>query len=137
MMDKSLPKPEQNSSPKVSLFRPGIKIKRKYFSNFAFKAKGGKHRVLKQKEAVQIDPEVVASIEEFVTLFVTEARLEQGLAEVGADIKKTGNFIKWFSQDVYKESVVELEASELEWSQVVKGIETAARNWYIAKCKNG
>jgi tRNA-binding EMAP/Myf-like protein len=108
------------------------------FSELMFKAKGEKHKVVKQKEAAQIDPEVAANIDEFVGLFVTEARLEQGVAIAcngQFDVKLTGSFLKWFNKDVEKESVAELEASKLEWKQVAKAVSSAAREWYQNKAK--
>jgi hypothetical protein len=56
---------------------PGIAsdlISTEFFTNFAFKAKGEKHRVKKAKEAVQIAPEVAKSVSEFVAMFVTDQR---------------------------------------------------------------
>lgn len=44
-----------------------------------------------------------------------------------------GPFLKWFGQDVEKESKAELEASGLKWDQVAKEVQVAARNWYKAK----
>jgi hypothetical protein len=115
----------------------GEKITRKMFSDLAFKAKGEKHKAVKTKESVQIDPEVAKSVEEFVRLFATEARFEQGLAVVGsADFKNVPLFLKWVGIDVHKESADELEASGLEWSQVEKSVQAAARNWFILKCKS-
>ena len=113
----------------------GADVTRKVFSDFIFKAKGEKHRVVKTKEAVQVDPEVAASIEQFVKMFVTEARCEQGLSAIGgtADAKLTGGFLKWLCQDVLKESGDELEASELTWDQVNKAVQTEARKWFLAK----
>lgn len=109
----------------------------KWFSDFVFKAKGEKHKVVKTKEAVQVDPEVAKSIAEFVTMFVTDARCEQGLNAIGnvLDMKKTGDFLKWLSQDVLKESTAELEASGLTWEQVQKSVQVAAREWYARKVK--
>lgn len=110
-------------------------IKRVVFEHFAFKAKGEKHAVIKTREIVQIAPEVAASIDGFVSMFVTEARLEQGLAAIGgdADMKNTGAFLKWFGQDVVKESVAELEAAGLTWEQVQKDVQSTARNWFKEK----
>jgi hypothetical protein len=115
----------------------GESITRKQYSDLAFKAKGEKHKVVKTKESVQIDPEVAASVQEFATMFATEARFEQGVAALGGtvEMKQIGGFLKWVSQDVIKESADELEASDLEWSQVEKSIQHAARNWYIVKAK--
>ena len=107
------------------------------FSNFAFKAKGEKHKVNKTKEAVQLAPEVVKSIEEFVAMFVTGPRLEQGLTAIGGvlDMKFTGAFLKWMMSDISKESKAELEAANLTWEQVNSFAQTAARTWYINKAK--
>lgn len=99
-----------------------------------FKAKGAKHRVAGVKVAVTVDPAVVASIDEFVALMVTPARLEQGLTaacEGTRDPKRTGMFLAWVAADVRKESVAELEASKLTWAQVEKAVQTRARGWFL------
>lgn len=111
-------------------------ILRKRFSDLAFKAKGGKHKVLKTREPVIIAPEVAASIDEFVTMFVTEARLMQWAEPFDIfEMKNVGAFLKGFLADVIKESADELESAELTWDEVQKAVQTAARNWYIKKCK--
>lgn len=98
-----------------------------------FKAKGEKHRTAGTKAAVQVAAEVVASVDEFVTLMVTEARLSQGLSAVGGrDAKLTGKFLAWVAADVKKESVAELEASGLVWAQVEKAVQVRARAWFLA-----
>lgn len=109
---------------------------RKFFSDFIFKTKGEKHKVTKEQKLVHVDPEVAASIADFVKMFVTEPRLEQGVANTGAvDMKNMGPFLKWFCGDVEKESKAELEASGLKWDEVAKDIQVAARNWYKAKAQ--
>jgi len=115
-------------------------IKRHFFSNLIFKAKGEKHKVTKQRNAVQIDPEVMASISEFVEKTVTEARLEQGAREISRgelefEMKKIGPFLAWIGNDIKRETVAELVASELSWKDVQKKLQIEARTWYIAKCK--
>lgn len=109
----------------------------KGFGELAFKAKGEKHKVVATKAAVQVDPEVAANVDAFVAMFVTQGRLEQGLTAVGGslEMKNIGPFLKWVGTDVQKESVAELEASGLTWDQVQKGVQTAAREWFIAKNK--
>lgn len=105
-------------------------------ANLMFKAKGEKHRTAGTKEAVQISAEVVSSVAEFVALMVTEARLEQGLSVVCGgvkDAKMTGKFLAWVSADVEKESVAELEAAGLNWTQVQKAVQTKAREWFLAR----
>lgn len=97
-----------------------------------FKAKGKKHAVKDQKQPVQIAPEVIASIEQFVAVMVTDNRLEQGLSEVCGDeahMRFTKAFLDWVTTDVEKESMVELEAADLTWQQVVKGVQGKARTW--------
>lgn len=109
---------------------------RKMFSDFAFKAKGDKHKVVKTKEAVQVDPEVAATINEFVDMFVTEARIEQGASVVsGFEMKNVGNFLKWINTDIKKESVDELEASNLTWDDVQSAVQNTARIKFVAEAK--
>lgn len=105
------------------------------FENFAFKAKGVAHRVVKTELPARVDPEVVRSIEEFVTMFVTETRLQQGVTEgCGGDLdmKQMGKFLGWFAKDVQKESLAELEANGLTWKDVQKAVTDSARAWYKA-----
>jgi len=103
-----------------------------------FKAKGEKHRTAGTRAAVAVDAAVVASIDEFVALMVTEARLAQGLAATASDgarprdPKLTGKFLEWIVADVRKESVAELEASGLSFAQVEKALRTRARAWYLS-----
>ena len=103
-----------------------------------FKAKGEKHRTAGTRTAIAVDAAVVASIDNFVTLMVSEARLAQGLAAItgdGArlrDPRLTGKFLEWIVADVGKESVAELEASELSFAQVERAIRARARAWYLS-----
>lgn len=111
-------------------------VERFSYSELLFKGKGEKHRVVKSKKSVQIDPELAESIDEFVSLFVTEPRLEQGVTEAcdgELDMRKIGGFIKWIVTDVQKEAVAELEKSQLTWKDVNKAVMNAAREWYRAK----
>jgi hypothetical protein len=122
----------------VPLPNQGSTIERFKYSSLTFKAKGEKHRVTKQKVAVQIDPEVVRSIEQFVDVMVTPARLEQGVREVSKgeivfNSKLIGPFIGWVCKDIKKESTAELDAAGLEWNQVTKAVTNSARKWYMKK----
>lgn len=97
-----------------------------------FKAKGEKHRTAGTKTAVAVDAAVVTSVDDFVALMVTEARLAQGLAAIGGrDPKLTGKFLEWIAADVRKESEAELEASGLTFAQVDKAIRVRARTWFL------
>lgn len=108
------------------------------FSRFTFKAKGDKHKGTNDRDAVQLEPEVVAGINEFADKFVTESRLEQGArainrGELEFTHKLIGPFIGWFSKDVHNESEAELDVSGLDWRQVNKEITKRAREWYLKK----
>ena len=112
-------------------------LTRKIFSNFAFKAKGEKHKVVKVKEAIYIEPKVLENINDFASMFVTEARLEQGLSVIGGGLQmqNMGSFLKWINSDVIKESVLELKASNLKWEQVQGAVTSMAKQWFKAKNK--
>lgn len=107
------------------------------FRNLSFKAKGKKHKVNanKKKEAVQIDPEVAKDIEDFVSMFLTEQRLEQGVLEIGLDLELTLKFIQWICIDISKESKEELAVSNLDWKLIHYKLSCEARNWFVNKCK--
>ena len=112
------------------------KANRKLFTDFAFKAKGEKHKVTKTKDSVQIDPEVAKNIDEFADMFVTPARIEQGAGMVGGfNMKNVGNFLKWINADIQKESVAELEASNLTWDNVQSKVQNVARLKFIEEAK--
>jgi hypothetical protein len=101
-------------------------------SRTMFKAKGLKHAKVKTKNPVEIDPEVVKSVDGFVDHMVTGNRLEQGLTEAcggEAHMRHTRAFIQWVSDDVQKESEAELEAAGLAWKQVQKAVQAKARTW--------
>ncbi|MFO0576852.1 MAG: RNA ligase family protein [Polyangia bacterium] len=101
-----------------------------------WKAKGEKHRTAGAKAAAQVSATVAASVDEFVSLLVTEARLEQGLGAVCGgvrDPRATGRFLAWVGADVQKESVAELEASGLTWQSVEKAVQARARSWFQKK----
>lgn len=114
----------------------GEDITKTMFENFAFKAKGEKHKVVKTKHIVQVDPEIASSVQEFVAMFVTGQRCEQGINVVGSlETKNIGAFLKWICTDIEKESKAELEASGLTWDQVQKNIQMNARNWFLEKSR--
>lgn len=108
------------------------------FSNLSFKAKGEAHRVVKQPKAATVDPQVAQSIDDFVSLVLTEARLEQGAGVVNGDSgefdkRRTGDFVRWILADLVKETQDELEAAGLTMAQVQKSLSSRASRWYITK----
>jgi len=105
------------------------------FKDYIFKAKGYKHQVKSNKtpNIVALDIEKVKSVQEFANMFVTRARLLQGVKEAcndSYDTKLIGVFLQWMAADIMKESVAELEESELTWKDVSKKVMTTAREWY-------
>lgn len=109
------------------------------FNNLVFKAKGEKHKNIKSAAPAQVDASAAASINEFVDMVLTDARLEQGTTAVNGsltyDLKQVGKFIAWVTGDVEKETKDELAASNLTWRQVQKPVGDKARAWYLAKAK--
>jgi hypothetical protein len=111
------------------------------FSNLVFKAKGEKHKNIATAKPAQVSAEAAASIDAFVSMVLTTARLEQGATAVspnGAltyDTKLMGKFINWIQADVEKENQDELEASGLDMKQVQKALADKARAWYLAMWK--
>lgn len=107
----------------------------KNFSNLCFKAKGEKHKNIATAKPAQVSAEAAASIDAFVTLVLTPARLEQGTKAVGIDMKLTGKFVSWCLADIEKETKDELEASNLTFKEVQKALSDKARAWYLAQAK--
>lgn len=108
------------------------------FNNLVFKAKGEKHKNIKTAAPAQVNAEAAASIDQFVEMVLTEARLMQGVENVATrdesplyDMKKIGKFLAWIAADVQKETQDELEASALTWAQVSKAVSNKARAWYL------
>lgn len=102
-----------------------------------FKVKGEKHAVSKTKEIAGIEPEKLASIEEFLAFAVTENRLQQALTIVfghpkEADVKQLGEVIRWMSQDVLKEEADTMEASGLTWKEVAGRVAARTREMFFA-----
>lgn len=113
------------------------------FSNLVFKAKGEAHKNIATAKPAQVDPEVAASVDAFVDMVLTEARLEQGANKVandtmwalGYEMSLIGKFIAWVDADVRKEAADELEASGLTYDQIKRQLQTKTRQWYLTKAK--
>lgn len=106
------------------------------FVNLGFKAKGTEHSVVKAKPVQKIIN--LSSVNSFVETFVTEQRLNQGAGEVNKDKfenKNIGQFVKWVSTDVQKESSTTLKDNGLEWKDVSRSVEDKARKWYLSKLR--
>lgn len=111
-------------------------LERDLYSKFIFKVKSEAHGAKKAKVA-SVALEIPENIQNFVEIFVTEARCEQGLTEGCngvAEKSQTSNFLKWLGNDVRKESVAELEEMGLEWKAVAGLVSKAGAKWFINRC---
>lgn len=114
-------------------------VEKANYTDYLFKAKGIEHQVIKAEKPASITPEKVENITQFVNLFMTEARLQQAVTEAcdgQYDLKRMGDFLKWFALDVQKESVAELEVADLTWKEVNKSLMNDAKEWYKTKVVN-
>jgi hypothetical protein len=110
------------------------------FSELCFKAKGEKHQIVTKTMPAQLDPTVVADVEAFANLVLSEARLKQGVeavsdGELTFNMKNLGSFLKWISEDLIKETKSELSASGLNEKIAYKLCQNKARQWYIKEVK--
>lgn len=110
--------------------------KESYWDQWMFKVKSEAHVVNKSKARDHVVPEKPEGVDDFVKMFFTDNRFKQILTETGAaDKHKVGDFIKAVMVDVFKESVNELVASELEWKAVTKYAMSQIKSWYFSKCE--
>ncbi len=109
-------------------------------SGFMFKVKGEKHSDNKNKNGklVSVDPEKLASINEFVDVTCTDHRLEKGIdylneSNMEISFKSISVFLKWVYDDIALEEADVIAASGLERKEIGKPIANKARNWYIQR----
>jgi hypothetical protein len=105
---------------------------------FWFKTKGEKHKDSGKgkKNKVEISPEKLKNIDDFVSYCLTDVRLEKGIAylvemDIPLSRKSTGQFLKWIGNDVLDEESDTLEESGLERKDITGKLNQAARNWYF------
>lgn len=107
------------------------------YQSWAFKAKTESHRTNKSKSASSVQATISPTQEAFVDNFVTDARLNQAVGELGGedslDMKRLGEFLAWVNKDIVKESVDELEASGLLWKDVSKLVTMKTKSWFMSK----
>ena len=112
----------------------------KLVSALIFKAKGKSHRVMASKDAATIDSAIASSINEFVDMFVTPQRCDQGYVETCSHISETwkledlGAFVTWISKDVQKEGKEEL--GTLNPKQADKAVKARATKWFEEKMES-
>lgn len=103
------------------------------WSDLLFKAKNPKfmeNATKKKTPPVQLEPEVLNSINSFVAAFVTGNRVDQALEEAVSDepdISHMGDYLKWIHKDILAESEAEREAANLDWGILAKYVTKEAR----------
>lgn len=108
-------------------------------SNFFFKAKVGRYRAQKTKNAASTRVVAPESVATFIDEFVTDARCMQGIYEVCSDSptkREIPAFLNWVACDVEEEGAHELAEMEVEFKVVKKHVKQAAAKWVRAYLKN-
>lgn len=116
-----------------------------------FKTKGEAFSTTKPRPPRNKEPQEAAppgAVVQFTDYALGERRFEQGLefllqlqAQKGDrtmgsyDLKQTGAFIQWVTDDAIKEEKNEMEAMGVSEKEARRGISTRARLWYMEKCK--
>lgn len=106
-------------------------------NRYIFKTKGDKHSATKTKTIANVDVEKVNSVNEFLEYAVTENRLNQAIEQVFTtnaeipDVKGTGRFLKWITNDITKEESDTLVQNNLEPKDVNSAISNKARLWFF------
>lgn len=108
------------------------------YGRLVFKTKGTKHKGTKNSRLVQIEPEVLASLDAFTDAVLTESRLEQGFDLIQVERGKVtadhiGDFLKWVGQDVMKEESDTLKASGLDRKMAMGRINARAKTWLLPR----
>lgn len=105
---------------------------------YCFKVKDDAHKNVKtKKNKTTVDPEKVASIQEFVEYSLTENRLNQAIEQVFTinnvepTVKHTGQFLKWIVSDIVTEEIDTLTSNGLCAKDVNGAISKTAREWFF------
>lgn len=104
--------------------------------DYIFKAKTESHSVQVSKKRNHVAPERPEGVDDFISMFFTEARFEQMLSEIGGEAtrEKTGAFMKAVMSDVHKESTQEILLADFEWNDVPKYAAPVVKTWWFKKC---
>lgn len=100
-----------------------------------FKVKGDKHSVVSVKKGsktkVNISPEKLSSITEFINYAASENRMKQGLQEI--EEKNIGGLIRWMSDDIQKEESDTLITSGLTLKDIKPMLSAKVRDFFMNK----
>lgn len=103
-------------------------------SAYMFKVKSEVHSVNQSKKRDHVAPEKPEGVDDFISMFFTEARFNQILSEKlggSRDRRETGTFIKEVMSDVHKESKNEIALADFEWKTVVKFAVPVVKSWFF------
>jgi len=99
-----------------------------------FKVKGEKHSVTKVKTLASVDVEKLGTIQDFIDYSVTENRFNQAVENVfgkdDLDVKKMGDFIRWFVNDIASEEMDTMVKNGLEPKDVNRNISEKVREMF-------
>lgn len=111
-------------------------------NDLVFKVKGEKHSDTKVKTVGAVDIERLNSIKELAESFVTDHRLEKGVAflrenglEDVYDVKNIGPFLKWVGTDIIKEETDTIVGNGFEVKEVTKAINNLAKEWFLERSR--
>ena len=97
-----------------------IPCTRESFGDLGFKAKGNAHKLVAKAKPAQVEPAVMASLQEFAQEVCTLTRLDQGVRSINSgvcvfELQKIGDFCRWIAKEIERECAAEIEASNLNW----------------------
>jgi hypothetical protein len=102
-----------------------------------FKVKGEKHSVSKVKTLAHVDVEKLENVKEFVEYSVTENRFNQAIENVfgkeDLDVKKMGDFIRWFIKDITSEEMDTMLKNGLEPRDVNRHISAKVKENFFKR----
>ena len=110
-------------------------------SDLVFKVKGEKHSDTKVKTIGAVDIERLGSIKELAESFVTDHRLEKGVAflqesiEDVYDVKNIGPFLKWVGTDIIKEETDTIVGNGFEVKELTKTVNHLAKEWFLQRSR--
>jgi hypothetical protein len=93
---------------------------------YIFKVKGDKHSATKVKQLISISPEKLKSVNDFLDYALTDNRFEQAIDTLFTStneqitIERTGDVLKWLKNDIFKEEMDTLKASNLQPSDIAQ-----------------
>ncbi|MBC8427566.1 MAG: hypothetical protein H8D97_01605 [Proteobacteria bacterium] len=112
-------------------------------SDLTFKVKGEKHSVSKVKKLASVDPDKVATVNEFVENTVTENRLEQGFQATkelhsGIDLspKQMRDFIRWVITDILSEEADTMTFNNLTNKCIGSKVARKSKDWFFIRINN-